>query len=175
MEPGQAEAGQDMALTNESAVRQSHRNQTVLCFEPQRPKSLWAKMHIQWQQTQHLHLIGSLSYIHRSNCTRNPYTQKFLTKSSCSPKSCIRAPKCNKMSQDGINSYSWWLQSCSKNPKQSRNLAPRNRCYLSFVCSSPTDQLPAVHQLNIRGLTQLWCRVISLFGLWAVSHIFTFP
>lgn len=103
--------------------------------------------------------------------TKTPYIQKWSTKCNCSPKAQIRTPKCNKMNQDGIDSYSWRMQSFSQNSTQRGNLALRNRCYLSFVCSYPADQLPAVYQLNIRGLAQLWYGVISLFGLWAASHM----
>lgn len=176
MEWGQAVARWDTALTDELAARQSHHNQEMWCFEPKRPKSLWGKNAYSATTNTALTLNGTFTLHSKIKLyTRNPYTQKCLSKHSCSPKSCIWAPKCNKMSQDGINSYSWWRQSCSQNSTWRGNLAPRNRCNLSFVCHSPADQLPAVHQLNIRGLTQLWYRVISLFCLWAVSHIFTFP
>lgn len=44
------------------------------CFEPKKPKSLWAKMCIQRQQTPHLHFMGNLSYIQRSNCIPEIHT-----------------------------------------------------------------------------------------------------
>lgn len=67
-----AVARQDIALTGELALRQTHCNQKMQCFESKRP--LWAKIHTQWQQTPHLHLMGSLPCIQRSNCKTEIHT-----------------------------------------------------------------------------------------------------
>ena len=74
MEWGWAVGRQDIALTDELAERQGHHNQKMQCFESKRPKSLWAKMHTQRQQTLHLDLMGSLPYIQRSNCIPEIHT-----------------------------------------------------------------------------------------------------
>lgn len=140
-------------------------------FEPKRPKFLCTKMNTQTTNTTLTFNVKFTLYSKIKLYTKTPYIQKWSTKCNCSPKAQIRTPKRNKMSQDGIDSHSWRMQSFSQNSTQRGNLALRNRCYLSFVCSYPADQLPAVHQLNIRGLAQLWYGVISLFGLWAASHM----